>query len=124
LTPSFFGVLFSTLSEIVAIWGMPGRRGRKHDVLEPPRAIDCFYDVFNKATIHKKRDLNPEYGTKNKKLRYQRIFDPGSTGRKGTSSDAESPAARIMPLLSTPNIFAGARLVTTTTSLPTSSSGL
>ena len=59
-----------------------------------------------------------------KKIRSQRIFDPGSTGRRGTSSDAEFPAARIMPLLSTPKIFTGARFVTTTTSLPTSSSGL
>jgi len=58
------------------------------------------------------------------KSRIYLIFDPGSTGFKGVSSDAESPAARIIPLLSTPNIFAGARLVTTTTSLPTSSSGL
>jgi len=55
---------------------------------------------------------------------FYRIFVPGSTGFNGTRSDAASPAARIIPLLSIPKIFTGARLVTTTTSLPTSSSGL
>ena len=28
---------------------MPERRGRKHEMLEPPRAIVCFYEGFNKA---------------------------------------------------------------------------
>ncbi len=65
-----------------------------------------------------------KYKKRENKSRIYRIFDPGSTGFNGMSSEAESPAARIMPLLSTPNIFTGARLVTTTTSLPTSSSGL
>jgi hypothetical protein len=36
-----------------------------------------------------------------------RIFVPGSTGCCGVRSDAESPAARIIPLLSTPKILAG-----------------
>jgi hypothetical protein len=48
LTPSFFGV-FSTLSGVIAIGGMPERRGRKHEMMEPPRAIVCFYEGFNKA---------------------------------------------------------------------------
>jgi len=51
LTPSFFGVLFSTLSGVIAIGGMPKRRGRKHDGLEPPGAIDCFYEGLNKAGV-------------------------------------------------------------------------
>ena len=33
------------------MWGMPERRGRKHDVLEPPKAIDCFFEDFNKADL-------------------------------------------------------------------------
>jgi hypothetical protein len=49
LAPSFAGDFFSTLSGGIAIRGMPERRGEKHDVLEPPRAVDCFYEDFNKA---------------------------------------------------------------------------
>jgi hypothetical protein len=30
---------------------MPERRGRKHEKLEPPRAIVCFYEDFNRAEI-------------------------------------------------------------------------
>ena len=57
LDPSFFGVLFSTFSGVIAIWGMPKRRGRKHGVLEPPRAIDCFYEGFNRAKFSIKQIL-------------------------------------------------------------------
>jgi hypothetical protein len=30
---------------------MPERRGLKDEMLEPPRAIVCFYEGFNKALI-------------------------------------------------------------------------
>jgi hypothetical protein len=30
---------------------MPERRGRKHEKLEPPRAIVCFYEDFNRAAF-------------------------------------------------------------------------
>ena len=47
------------------------------------------------------------------------------TGFNGTNSDAVCRGrSKRRPLLSTPNIFAGARLTTTTTSFPTSSSGV
>jgi hypothetical protein len=49
LTPILSG-FFINLLMIIAIWGMPERRGRKDDVLEPPRAIDCFLEDFNKAS--------------------------------------------------------------------------
>ena len=49
LVPLFFKEYFSTLSGVIAIGGMPERRGRKHEMLEPPRAIVCFYEGFNKA---------------------------------------------------------------------------
>jgi hypothetical protein len=39
----------STLSGVIAIGGMPERRVRKHEKLEPPRAIVCFYEDFNRA---------------------------------------------------------------------------
>jgi hypothetical protein len=51
-----------------------------------------------------------------------RIFAPGSTSRAGTRSEAVSPAARIIPLLWTPKMVAGARLTSTVTSLPIRSS--
>ena len=47
------------------------------------------------------------------------ILVPGSTGVSGTRSDARSPAARIIPLLSIPKIFAGFKLTSTTTCFPT-----
>jgi len=49
LTPLFFLGYISILSGVIAIGGMPGRRGRKHEKLEPPRAIVCFYEDFYKA---------------------------------------------------------------------------
>jgi hypothetical protein len=49
LLPPLLSEIFSTLSGIIAIGRMPERRGWKHDVLEPPRAVDCFYEDFNKA---------------------------------------------------------------------------
>ena len=52
------------------------------------------------------------------------IFVPGSTGFSGIRSDAVSPAARIMPLLSIPKILAGCRFTTTTTLFPVISSGV
>jgi hypothetical protein len=39
----------STLSGVIATGGMPERRGRKHEKLEPPRAIVCFYEDFDRA---------------------------------------------------------------------------
>jgi hypothetical protein len=48
MTPLFSGYI-STLSGVIAIGGMPERRGRKHEKLEPPRAIVCFYEDFNRA---------------------------------------------------------------------------
>ena len=50
-------------------------------------------------------------------------YHPGLTGRRGTRSEASSPAARIIPRLSTPKIFAGARFTIIATSFPASSSG-
>lgn len=52
------------------------------------------------------------------------IFVPGGTSLKGIRRDAESPAARIIPLLSIPKILAGWRFATITTFFPTRSSGL
>jgi hypothetical protein len=60
LTPSFFGVLFSTFSGVIAIWGMPERREGKHDREETPRAIDCVEEVFNKAHLTKKDAQNKD----------------------------------------------------------------
>ena len=48
LTPFFSGYI-STLSGVFAIGGMPERWGRKHEKLDPPRAIVCFYEDFNRA---------------------------------------------------------------------------
>ena len=52
LTPSFFGIYFNHII-VIAIRGLPERRGRKHEKLEPPRAIVCFYEDFNRAKIQK-----------------------------------------------------------------------
>jgi hypothetical protein len=49
LDPLFFSGYISTLSGVIAIGEMPKRRGRKHEKLEPPRAIVCFYEDFNRA---------------------------------------------------------------------------
>jgi hypothetical protein len=32
---------------------MPERQGRKHEKVEPPRAIVCFYEDFNRAFFKK-----------------------------------------------------------------------
>jgi hypothetical protein len=48
LTPSFAGYIL-TLSGVIAIGGMPERRERKHEKLETPRAIVCFYENINRA---------------------------------------------------------------------------
>ena len=48
LTPSFFGIYFNLIRSS-RNWGMPERRGWKHEKLEPPRAIVCFYEDFNRA---------------------------------------------------------------------------
>ena len=53
LTPSFSEYFFNLISGY-RNRGMPERRGRKHCVLEPPRAIDCFYEGFNKAVYNRK----------------------------------------------------------------------
>jgi hypothetical protein len=69
LTPSFFGGLFSTFLGIIAIGGMPERRGLKHDVLESPRAIDYFFLGFQQSRISlKKLQLN-----------HRRVVPPGTT---------------------------------------------
>jgi hypothetical protein len=47
LDPLFFSGYISTLSGVIAIGGMPERLGRKHEKLEPPRAIVCFYEDFS-----------------------------------------------------------------------------
>jgi hypothetical protein len=49
LDPLFFFGYISTLSGVIATGGMPGRRGRKYEKLEPPGAIVCFYEDFNRA---------------------------------------------------------------------------
>jgi hypothetical protein len=49
--PLFFSGYISTLSGVIAIGGMPERRGRKHENLEPPGAIVCFSEDFNRAKI-------------------------------------------------------------------------
>jgi hypothetical protein len=49
LDPLFFSGYISTLSGVIAIGGMPERRGRKHEKVEPPRAIVYFYEDFNRA---------------------------------------------------------------------------
>jgi hypothetical protein len=46
--PSFNEVLIN-LSVAYRSWGMPERRGWKHDVLKPPRAIDCFKEGLNET---------------------------------------------------------------------------
>jgi hypothetical protein len=51
LDPLFFLGYISTLSGVIAIGGMPERRGRKHEKLEPPRAIVCFYEDFNRTNF-------------------------------------------------------------------------
>jgi len=48
----FFLGYISTLSGVIAIGGMPERRGRKHEKLEAPRAIVCLYEDFNRARYH------------------------------------------------------------------------
>jgi hypothetical protein len=48
LTPSFYGIYFNLIG-VIATGRMPGRRGRKHEELEPPGAIVCFYEDFNRA---------------------------------------------------------------------------
>ena len=47
--PLFFSGYISTLSGVITTGGMPGRRGRKHEKVEPPRTIVCFYEDFNRA---------------------------------------------------------------------------
>jgi hypothetical protein len=47
--PLFFLGYVSTSSGVLAIGGMPERRGRKHEKQEPPRAIVCFNEDFNRA---------------------------------------------------------------------------
>jgi hypothetical protein len=42
LTPSFFGVYFNLIRNY-RNRGMPKRRGKKHEKLEPPRAIVYFF---------------------------------------------------------------------------------
>jgi hypothetical protein len=37
--PPFRGIFINQSRRAIAFQGMPKRRGRKHDVLEPPRAI-------------------------------------------------------------------------------------
>jgi hypothetical protein len=49
LDPLFFLGYISTSSGVITLGGMPERRGRKHGNLEPPRAIVCFYEDFNRA---------------------------------------------------------------------------
>jgi len=49
LDPLFFLGYISTLSGVISIGRMPEWRGRKHEKVEPPRAIVCFYKDFNKA---------------------------------------------------------------------------
>jgi len=51
--PLFFLGYISTLSGVIAIRGLPERRERKHEKLEPQRAIVCFYEDFNRAKIQK-----------------------------------------------------------------------
>jgi len=48
LDPLFSRGIFQPYQEL-SQWGMPERRGRKHEKLEPPRAIVCFYKGFNKG---------------------------------------------------------------------------
>jgi hypothetical protein len=48
LNPSFLGFIL-TLSEVFAIGMIPEWRVWKHENLEPPRAIVCFYEDFNGA---------------------------------------------------------------------------
>jgi hypothetical protein len=47
--PLFFSGFISTFSGVIAIRGMPERRGRKHEKVEPPGAIVCFSEDFNRA---------------------------------------------------------------------------
>jgi len=49
LDPLFFSGYISTLSGVIANGGMPERWGRKHEKLDPPRAIVCFYEDFNRS---------------------------------------------------------------------------
>jgi hypothetical protein len=56
--PLFFLGYISTLSGVIAIGGMPERRGRKHEKLEPPRAIVCFYEDFYKAIFRDGAEKN------------------------------------------------------------------
>jgi hypothetical protein len=51
LDPLFFRDIFQPYQELSQIRGMPERLGRKHEKLEPPRAIVCFYEDFNRADI-------------------------------------------------------------------------
>jgi hypothetical protein len=51
LDPLFFPGYISTLSGVLVIGGIPEWRGRKHEKLEPPRAIVCFSEDFNRAEI-------------------------------------------------------------------------
>jgi hypothetical protein len=48
LIPSFAGYI-STLSGVIVTGGMPERRGQKHEKLETPGAIVCFYENINRA---------------------------------------------------------------------------
>jgi hypothetical protein len=48
MTPSCIGIYFKIVRSF-RNWGMPEWRGRKHEKLEPPRAIVCFYEDFNRA---------------------------------------------------------------------------
>jgi hypothetical protein len=48
IDPLFSGYI-STLSGVIAKGGIPERRGRAHEKLEPPKAIVCFYEDFNRA---------------------------------------------------------------------------
>jgi hypothetical protein len=56
LDPFFFSGYISTVSGVIAIGGMPEQRGRKHEKVEPPRAIVCFNEDFNRADF---QDLLP-----------------------------------------------------------------
>jgi hypothetical protein len=50
LDPSFFGVIFSTFSGVIAILGdARAAGGEARCKKEPPGAIDCCYEGFNKA---------------------------------------------------------------------------
>ncbi len=71
--------------------------GKLYGLFNPGTLVPQSTDSKKSVNGNEKRDLSKTY----------RIFVPGETLFSGTRSEASSPAARIIPLLSNPNIFAG-----------------